>query len=56
MSALETGCRILQGLHNETGSTFSMRTFVIIAFAVVAVLLVPVSQFVKAQIGPPQGN
>ncbi len=33
-----------------------MRTFVIIAFAVVAVLLVPVSQFVKAQIGPPQGN
>ena len=33
-----------------------MRTFVIIAFAVVAVLLVPVSQFVKAQIGPPQGS
>ena len=33
-----------------------MRTFVIIGFAVVAVLLVPVSQFVKAQIGPPQGN
>ena len=33
-----------------------MRSFIIIALAVVAVLLVPVSQFVKAQISPPQGN
>lgn len=33
-----------------------MRTFIIIALAAVAVLLVPVSQFVKAQSGPPQGS
>lgn len=33
-----------------------MRSFLIIALAVVAVLLVPVSQFVKAQMTPPQGS
>lgn len=33
-----------------------MRSFLIIAVAVVAILLVPVSQFVKAQMTPPQGS
>ncbi len=33
-----------------------MRSFLIVALAAVAVLLVPVSQFVKAQMDPPQGE